>query len=144
MIDTINVAAVVTQILDVVGTGGILGAVLAVAFFNPGVAVPPATVGIALDDAAITTALGKVETALAKLVTGAAILGAAKATIDLQTAFVSSQMKAIERGVGALIDADMNEESARISALQVQQQLGVQALSIANSNSQNILALFRN
>ena len=44
---------------------------------------------------------------------------------------------------GQLVDADMNAESARLSALQVQQQLGIQALSIANSNSQNILSLFR-
>jgi len=42
-----------------------------------------------------------------------------------------------------MVDADMNAESARLSALQVQQQLGVQALSIANQSTQNILSLFR-
>jgi len=52
-------------------------------------------------------------------------------------------MRAIDRGVGALVDADMNEESTRLQALQVQQQLGIQALSIANQNSQSILSLFR-
>jgi flagellin len=52
-------------------------------------------------------------------------------------------MDAVDRGVSQLVDADMNQESARLSALQVQQQLGVQALSIANQNSQNILSLFR-
>lgn len=45
--------------------------------------------------------------------------------------------------LGALVDADMNEESTKLQALQVQQQLGVQSLSIANQNSQNILSLFK-
>ena len=49
----------------------------------------------------------------------------------------------IERGVSQLVDADMNAESTKLQALQVQQQLGIQALSIANSGSQNILSLFR-
>ena len=52
-------------------------------------------------------------------------------------------MDVIDKGVGRLVDADMNEESTRLKALQTQQQLGIQALSIANSNSQNILSLFR-
>ena len=46
-------------------------------------------------------------------------------------------------GIGQLVDADMNKESTRLAALQVQQQLGTQALSIANQNSQSILALFK-
>ncbi|NJM33865.1 MAG: flagellin, partial [Rhodomicrobium sp.] len=66
-----------------------------------------------------------------------------KSRIDLQKTFVSSLMDAIERGIGQLIDADMNEESTRLQALQVQAQLGIQALSIANQSSQNILALFQ-
>jgi flagellin len=52
-------------------------------------------------------------------------------------------MDAIGRGIGQLVDADMNEESTKLQALQVKQQLGVQALSIANSSSQTILQLFR-
>ena len=75
--------------------------------------------------------------------TGAAELGAAKARIDMQKDFVSALSDAIDRGVGQLVDADMEKESARLSALQVQQQLGIQSLSIANSNAQNILSLFR-
>ena len=70
-------------------------------------------------------------------------LGAMKTRIDAQFSFTSKLIDAIDRGVGQLIDADMNAESARLSALQVQQQLGIQALSIANSSSQNILSLFR-
>ena len=46
--------------------------------------------------------------------------------------------------VGQLVDADMNKESTRLQALQVQQQLGIQSLSIANSSSQSILSLFKN
>ena len=95
------------------------------------------------DDAAIGTALNTVETALASLATGAATLGAAKSQIDSQKSFLSGLQDSIEKGVGTLVDADMNKESARLSALQVQQQLGVQALSIANSSNQNILSLFR-
>jgi flagellin len=52
-------------------------------------------------------------------------------------------MDAIDRGIGQLVDADMNEESTRLQALQVKQQLGIQALSIANSSSQSILSLFQ-
>ena len=60
-------------------------------------------------------------------------LGAAKSRIGIQQDFVKSLMDAVDRGVGQLVDADMNEESTKLQALQVQQQLGVQALSIANS-----------
>ncbi|WP_277996339.1 flagellin, partial [Ensifer sp. Root1252] len=60
-----------------------------------------------------------------------------------QKDFVDNLMDSIESGVGKLVDADMNEESTRLKALQTQQQLGIQALSIANSSSQNILSLFR-
>lgn len=88
--------------------------------------------------------LTHVEKVLADLSTGASELGAAKKRIDMQMEFVSALQDAIDRGVGQLVDADMEKESAKLSALQVQQQLGIQALSIANSNSQNILALFKN
>jgi flagellin len=83
------------------------------------------------------------QTALDAMRTAAATMGASKARIDSQLAFTGKLMDAIDRGVGVLVDADMNAESARLSALQTQQQLGVQALSIANQNSQSILSLFR-
>lgn len=86
---------------------------------------------------------GKVTTATSNVVTAGAALGAAKAQITGQIDYVSKLMDAVDKGVGALVDADMNAESARLASLQVQQQLGIQALSIANQNSQNILALFR-
>jgi len=95
------------------------------------------------DDANIDAYLEDIETALAAMSTAAANLGSAKNRLDLQKDFVSNLMDSIERGVGQLVDADMNEESTRLQALQVQQQLGIQALSIANQNAQNILALFK-
>jgi flagellin len=78
-----------------------------------------------------------------ELATVASNLGAVKSRISLQQDFVKSLMDALDRGVGTLVDADMNEESTRLQALQVKQQLGIQALSIANSQTQNILRLFQ-
>jgi flagellin len=91
----------------------------------------------------IEAMIGVVESALKDMTTAATNLGAAKSRIDLQKTFTTSLMDSIDRGVGQLVDADMNKESTRLQALQVQQQLGIQALSIANSNSQSILSLFR-
>jgi flagellin len=78
-----------------------------------------------------------------ELATVASNLGAVKSRISLQQDFVKSLMDALDRGVGTLVDADMNEESTKLQALQVKQQLGIQALSIANSQTQNILRLFQ-
>jgi len=73
----------------------------------------------------------------------AADLGAIKNRVQNNTDFVKSLMDSVTRGIGQLVDADMNAESTRLQGLQVQQQLGVQALSIANQNSQSILSLFK-
>jgi flagellin len=84
-----------------------------------------------------------VDNALGAMTTSAANLGATKTRIDSQSGFISSLMDAITRGVGTLVDANLSEESTKLQALQVQQQLGTQALSIANQSSQSILALFK-
>ncbi|HXF55713.1 MAG TPA: flagellin [Hyphomicrobiaceae bacterium] len=84
-----------------------------------------------------------VDEAITDLTDAATTLGAAKSRVSLQQDFVKSLMDAIDRGIGQLVDADMNEESTRLQALQVKQQLGIQALSIANSSSQSILRLFQ-
>jgi flagellin len=91
-----------------------------------------------LDDA-----LYSVDLALESMTSAGAKLGSLSSRIDLQTDFSAKLSDAIEKGVGRLVDADMNEESTRLKALQTQQQLAIQALSIANSDSQNILSLFR-
>jgi flagellin len=84
-----------------------------------------------------------VDQGLSAMINSAANLGALKSRIDSQSDFVRVLMEAVERGVGTLVDADMTEESTKLQALQVQQQLGVQSLSIANQSSQNILSLFK-
>ena len=121
-----------TQILDETGeSGGILEDVMAIELDG------------SEDDAAIEAHIATIEDALKEMSDAAATIGATKSRVDMQSDFISKLSDAIERGVGQLVDADMQEESARLSALQVQQQLGIQSLSIANSNSQNILSLFR-
>ncbi len=70
-------------------------------------------------------------------------LGAASRTIDSQLTFTGKLSDSLETGVGNLVDADLAKESASLQALQVKQQLGVQALSIANQAPQTILSLFR-
>jgi flagellin len=89
------------------------------------------------------TALGEIETFLQTAIDGAAALGASAKRIEDQSEFVNKLMNAMKSGVGALVDADMEEASARLQALQTQQQLGVQALSIANQAPQTVLQLFR-
>jgi len=87
--------------------------------------------------------ISAVDSMLTSLTDSAATLGATNKRISMQDNFMSDLRDVITKGVGRLVDADMNEESTRLKALQTQQQLGVQALSIANSDSQNILSLFR-
>ncbi|WP_298899062.1 flagellin [uncultured Mesorhizobium sp.] len=94
-------------------------------------------------DGQISQMMNVVDAALKDMTNAATTLGAAKSSIDLQKTFTTSLMDSIDRGVGQLVDADMNKESTRLQALQVQQQLGIQALSIANSSSQSILSLFK-
>ncbi len=61
----------------------------------------------------------------------------------LDLSFIGKLQDSLEAGVGNLVDADLAKESARLQALQTKQQLGVQALSIANSSSSSLLSLFR-
>ena len=96
-----------------------------------------------MDVTALGNALSDVEDALTAMTSAASSLGSMSTRIDLQSDFVAELSDSIEAGIGRLVDADMNEESTRLKALQTQQQLAIQALSIANSDSQNILSLFR-
>jgi flagellin len=95
------------------------------------------------DTTTAATALGEIETFLTTAIDGAAALGASAKRIDDQNVFVGKLTDAMKSGIGALVDADMEAASARLQALQTQQQLGVQALSIANQAPQTILSLFR-
>jgi flagellin len=87
--------------------------------------------------------LKDVDAAIKSLTTVSATLGGAKAAVTTQQSFIDKLQDSLTSGVSSLVDADMNEASTRLQALQTQQQLGVQALSIANQNSQMILQLFR-
>lgn len=88
-------------------------------------------------------ALVLVENALQAMTSAAAALGSIKMRVSMQEDFVATLTDSIDSGIGRLVDADMNEESTRLKALQTQQQLAVQALSIANTSSESILTLFR-
>lgn len=88
-------------------------------------------------------ALGSIENLIQTGIDAAAEFGSAQSRIDIQNKFVMKLSDSLKAGIGSLVDADMEEASARLQALQVQQQLGIQSLSIANQAPQNILALFR-
>ena len=97
----------------------------------------------ATDQTTLSAYITQVTAAINSVASAAADLGAVKNRIATNTDFVKTLMDSVTRGVGQLVDADMNAESTRLQALQTQQQLGVQALSIANQNSQSILSLFK-
>lgn len=94
-------------------------------------------------DDAVDGMISAVDKILSSLTDSAATLGSINSRIEMQDDFVATLMDVIDKGIGRLVDADMNEESTRLKALQTQQQLGIQALSIANSNAENILQLFK-
>ena len=93
--------------------------------------------------AAAETSIAELETYLQAAVDGAAALGASSKRIADQGEFVGKLTDALKSGIGSLVDANMEEASARLQALQVQQQLGTQSLSIANQAPQQLLSLFR-
>ena len=95
------------------------------------------------DAAAATTMIDTLTTTQTNLAASLSTLGSASRKIDAQSAFNSKLSDAIEGGIGNLVDADLAKESAKLQALQVKQQLGVQALAIANQAPQTITSLFR-
>jgi flagellin len=90
----------------------------------------------ALQIAIVQTSIDNVSAALAKL-------GTASKSVSSQLTFVGKLQDTLDAGVGNLVDADLAKESAKLQALQTKQQLGVQALSIANQASSSLLSLFR-
>ena len=140
------------------GAGGLLGAgISGVGTTSSGAAsasgattgmfLANSLLGFSLSASTTTTDLNALATAIDAAITsvtaGAATLGQYSTTVANQTAFTSSISDALTSGVGSLVDADMNVASTRLQALQTQQQLGIQALSIANQNSQLVLKLFQ-
>lgn len=104
---------------------------------------------VGLDNLDVTTdegtdaALANIETMIGNTIDAAAAFGSSQGRIDTQSSFISNLTDSLKSGIGAIVDADMEEASARLQALQVQQQLGIQSLSIANQAPQSILSLFR-
>ncbi len=123
-----DTVAMTTEIVSV-GTGGLSG-----------------LAGINVDDTGggnATQALADIEGLIQTSIDAAAAFGSSQARIEMQSDFVGKLMDSLKTGIGALVDADMEAASARLQALQVQQQLATQSLSIANQAPQNILSLFR-
>ena len=94
------------------------------------------TAAASIQIAALNTSIANVSSALGKLGTGS------KALASHQT-FITNLQNSIDVGIGNLVDADLAKESANLQALQTKQQLGIQALSIANQSSSILLGLFR-
>lgn len=95
------------------------------------------------DNSTLSAQLVNIESMIEKATTAAADFGSVETRLGIQADFVSKLTDAMKTGIGALVDADMEEASARLQALQTQQQLGIQSLSIANQQPQNILSLFK-
>jgi flagellin len=95
------------------------------------------------DAAAATTSLGLVNASITNLGTQLATWGAGAKRFETHKQFVSKLQDSLTSGIGAMTDADLAKESAKLQSLQVKQQLGVQALSIANGSAQTALSLFR-
>lgn len=130
--------------LDRVGSGAPTAATISVATVDFEADIDLATDLTAITDTATaSTALGEIEAFLQTAIDGAASLGASAKRIEDQNSFVGKLSDAMKSGIGSMVDADMESASARLQALQTQQQLGVQALSIANQAPQTIMSLFR-
>ena len=102
-----------------------------------------ASLDISTSAAAATTASNALEQAIVDLNINLASLGSQATALDAQQTFLSKLSDEIENGIGNLVDADLAKESAKLQSLQIKQQLGAQALSIANQSPQVILSLFQ-
>ena len=140
-IGTISIDLTATELIDSSDQSGILDSEDTTA--NGGVTYSITTLDISAitdtdDDLAdLEQMISWVDTGISSMTTAASNLGAVKQRTNMQREFVSSLMDAINRGIGALVDADMNEESTRLQALQVQQQLGSIAIRWSESLKSN-------
>ena len=102
-----------------------------------------ASIDVQTSDATAASALTAIDGLINTAINAASALGSSQKRIDNQGEFMSTLVDSITAGVGTITDADMEAASAKLKALQVQQQLGIQALSIANQSAQTLLTLFR-
>jgi flagellin len=126
---------------DATGANGITVAGASLALGGTIITVAATT---ALDTQAnAATALPLVNASITALGTQLATWGAGAKRFEVHKTFISKLSDALTNGIGSIVDADLSKESAKLQALQTKQQLGIQALSIANSSSQSALSLFR-
>jgi flagellin len=113
-------------------------------FTNAGSGGLGAMAGIDVSNAlGANSALATIETLINTSIDATATFGSAQGRVDTQADFIGKLTDSLKSGIGAMVDADMEAASARLQALQTQQQLATQSLSIANQAPQSILALFR-
>jgi flagellin len=141
-IGTITIDSAQTKLYDSNNQSGILDTVNGTTNASVATLNISALTDSTTDQATLSALTTQVDNAIQSITSAAATLGATQTRINLQSSFVSSLSDAITSGVGSLVDADMNQASTKLQALQTQQQLGIQSLSIANQNSQLILKLF--
>jgi len=121
-----------------------------ISFSNINVSIEPIAkmnfleIDIARNPKTVNAYLDYIEAVTRRAVDGASALGALQSRIDMQSEFAARMMASIDKGVGRLVDADMEQESAKLTAAQAQQQIAIQSLSIANSAPGNLMQLFRN
>ncbi len=123
--------------------GTLLGASVTTAGAGTGGVPETVTEAAAWSAADASAALTQVNTAIKSVTSAMAGFGVDSKSMDNQLTSVSNLQDSLTTGVGNLVDADMARESASLTALQTKQQLGVQALSVANSSSNTLLSLFR-
>lgn len=126
-----------------IGSGAATATTIDVATADLEATVTDITLTGTADTTDAATTYTELETMLTAAITGAAALGTSAKRLDDQSNFVSKLSDSLTSGIGSLVDTDMEAASAKLQALQTQQQLGVQALSIANQAPQTILSLFR-
>jgi flagellin len=120
----------------IVSGNGVLAASSAISIATAGAAAITSVTGT-------TTAIAEVDAAITKLNTNAAYLGAKQNQLTGMSTYTSQLSTALTAGIGALTDADMAAESAKLQSLQTRQSLAIQSLSIANQQPQSIMTLFR-
>jgi flagellin len=108
-----------------------------------GTVVTVAAAAVLTDNTTSGTALTQVNASITNLGTQLATWGAGAKRLEVHRTFIGKLQDALNNGIGAIADADLAKESAKLQALQTKSQLGIQALSIANSSSQAALSLFR-
>lgn len=148
-IDTIVTNAAFNGKNSINGTSSIVAIVNSDASSSITIAAQTLTAAVLSITGTITTSaaasgeLGKIDAAIASVNSSLSALGAGAKRVEIVGSFIEKLSDAIEVGIGNLVDADLARESANLQSLQVKQQLGLQALSIANQAPGTVLSLFR-